>query len=78
MYFQNLPLEAVVDAHVAAARAGIAIDLREIAAHALAGGDIRAVVYAYIETLRAGTEIDFRRVCEIELESLEADEIAVS
>ena len=78
MYFQNLPLDEVIDAHAAAARAKVEIDLQEIVAHAVAGGDIRAVVYAYIETLRAGTEIDFRRVCEIELSSVEADEVVVS
>ncbi len=78
MYFQNLPLEAVVDAHAAARRANVEIDLKEIAAHAIAGGDVRAVVYAYVETLRAGTEIDFQRVCELELTSPEGDEVVAS
>lgn len=72
MFFRNVPLDAVVDAHVSARKAGVAIHLREMIAHARAGGDVRAVVYAYIETLRAGTLIDFTRVCEIELDGEES------
>lgn len=68
LYFRNLPVETILDAHVTAHRAGVAVDLGEMVAHARAGGDSLAVVRAYIEIVRAGTEIDFSRVCELELE----------
>lgn len=74
MYFRNVPLDALVDAHIHARRAGVAIPLDDLQRHALAGGDILAVVRAYVETLEAGTEIDFARVCEIELSEPEGEE----
>lgn len=78
MFFRNVPLRPVMDAHVAAVEAGVEVDLDELVAHALAGGDTRAVVIAYVETLRAGTEIDFSRVCELELSEPEGEEAFVS
>lgn len=77
MFFCNVPLQAVMDAHISAVRAGVEIDLNELAAHALAGGDTRAVVYAYIETLRAGTAVEFAHVCELELSDPEAEEVVL-
>lgn len=68
IFFRNLPLDAVVDAHLSARAAGVPIALGEIVAHARAGGDIRTAVHAYVETRRAGTEVDFCHVCELELE----------
>jgi uncharacterized protein YqfA (UPF0365 family) len=77
MFFSNVPLKPVLDAHVAAVRAGVSIDLDEIIAHAMAGGDTRAVVYAFVETRRAGTAIDFADVCELELSEPDPEEILV-
>lgn len=68
LYFRNLPVETILDAHVVANRAGIAIDMSEMVEHLQAGGDLLAVVRAYVETVREGTEIAFSRVCELELE----------
>lgn len=66
LFFANVPLKPVLQAHAAAARAGIEIDVCDMAAHALAGGDVRVVVQAYVESLRAGLPIEFRDVCELE------------
>lgn len=70
IYLRNVHLDAVVDAHLSAHKAGVPVPLSELVAHARAGGDIRAVVVAYIETLRAGSRIEFARVCQIELEDI--------
>lgn len=69
MYFQNLPLQSVVDACATARAAGVDIELDEIVGHAQTGGDICSVVHAYIEMLRAGSHVDFLRVCEIDSET---------
>ena len=74
MYFQNLSLEAVVEAYATAIGAQVEITLDEIVAHARSGGDIRAAVSAYIELLRAGVPMDFLRVCAIDSESSAIEE----
>lgn len=77
MFFCNVPLQAVTDAHIFAVQAGVDIELNDLVAHALAGGDTRAAVYAYIETRRAGTAVEFAHVCDIELSEPEADEVVL-
>jgi uncharacterized protein YqfA (UPF0365 family) len=77
LFFKNVPLDQVMEAHAAAVRAGVRVELNALAAHALAGGDTRAVVCAYVETLRAGTQVDFAYVCELELSEPEAARVAI-
>jgi uncharacterized protein YqfA (UPF0365 family) len=59
MRFRSVPARPIVLAFITAQKAGIPIELDQLEAHYLAGGDVFEVVRAMIMSKKNGIELDF-------------------
>lgn len=57
----------VITPRIAAWKAGLELDVNELEAHYLAGGDVDMVVNALISADKAGIDLGFQRACAIDL-----------
>jgi uncharacterized protein YqfA (UPF0365 family) len=63
----SIPYGLIVDARITAVRAGIPIDIDQIASHFQAGGNVVPTVQAIIAAKKAGIELNWDRACAIDL-----------
>jgi uncharacterized protein YqfA (UPF0365 family) len=63
----SIPYGLIVDARITAVRAGIPIDVDQIASHFQAGGNVVPTVQAIIAAKKAGIELNWDRACAIDL-----------
>ena len=67
MRLRQVPYGPIVDSRITAKKAGIEIDIDEIEAHFLAGGNVLPTIQALIAARKAGIELDWDRACAIDL-----------
>jgi uncharacterized protein YqfA (UPF0365 family) len=67
MRFRGVPYGMIVDAKIAATKAGIPIETDKLDAHYLAGGNIVQTVQALIAAQKAGLVLDWNRACAIDI-----------
>ena len=67
MRLRGVPYSVIVDAKIAAEKAGIPIDTDKLDAHYLAGGNIVQTVQALIAAQKAGLSLDWNRACAIDI-----------
>lgn len=67
MRLRQVPYGAIVDSRITAKKAGIEIEIDEIEAHFLAGGNVLPTIQALIAARKAGIELDWDRACAIDL-----------
>ena len=67
MRLRGVPYSVIVDAKIAAEKAGIPIETDKLDAHYLAGGNIVQTVQALIAAEKAGLSLDWNRACAIDI-----------
>ena len=67
MWFRKVNSRVIVRAKIAAAKAGLEIETRQLESHYLAGGNVPNVVRGLIAANRADIDLDFRRASGIDL-----------
>ena len=67
MRLRRVPYSMVVNARITARKAGIDLDVGDIEAHFLAGGNVVPTVQALIAAEKAGIQLDWRKACAIDL-----------
>ena len=67
MRLRQVPYGMVVDARITATKAGIKLEIDDIEAHFLAGGNVIPTVQALIAAQKAGIVLDWNRACAIDL-----------
>ena len=67
MRLRSVPYAVIVDAKIAATKAGLSVDVEKIDAHYLAGGNIVQTVQALIAAQKAGLHLDWNRACAIDI-----------
>ena len=67
MRLRQVPYGPIVDSRITAKKAGIEIDINEIEAHFLAGGNVLPTIQALIAAQKAGIELNWDRACAIDL-----------
>lgn len=67
MRLRQVPYGLIVDARITAKKAGIEINIDDIEAHYLAGGNVVPTVQALIAAQKAGIVLDWARACAIDL-----------
>lgn len=67
MRLRGVPYGVIVEARIRAGKAGIDIDVNDIEAQYLAGGNVIACVQALIAAQKARIELDWQRACAIDL-----------
>ena len=67
MRLRGVPYGVIVDAKIRASKAGIDVDVNEIEAQYLAGGNVIACVQALIAAQKAMIELNWQRACAIDL-----------
>lgn len=67
MRLRRVPPKVVVEARIAAVKAGLDVKTDWLESHFLAGGQVRAVVNALISADKAGMDLDFQRAAAIDL-----------
>lgn len=67
MRLRQVPFGMVVDARITAKKAGIDININDIEAHYLAGGNVIPTIQALIAAQKAGITLDWNRACAIDL-----------
>ncbi|NBX35314.1 UPF0365 family protein [bacterium] len=67
MRLRGVPYSVIVDAKIAAEKAGIPIETDKLDAHYLAGGNIVQTVQALIAAQKAGLHLDWNRACAIDI-----------
>jgi len=67
MRLRGSPVARIVDAHIAATKAGLDLDTDTIEAHYLAGGDGNNCTVALIAAAKQGVALDWNRACAIDL-----------
>jgi len=67
MRLRRVPYSLVVDARIAASKAGINLAIDDLEAHYLAEGNLIPTVQALIAADKAGMPLDFPRACAIDL-----------
>jgi uncharacterized protein YqfA (UPF0365 family) len=67
MRLRQVPYGMVVDARITAKKAGIDINIDDIEAHYLAGGNVIPTIQALIAAQKAGITLDWNRACAIDL-----------
>ncbi len=67
MRLQGVPASLIVDARIAAVKAGISISAKELEAHYLAEGNIIQTVQAIVAADKANIKLDWQRACAIDL-----------
>jgi uncharacterized protein YqfA (UPF0365 family) len=81
MRLRKVPPHRIVEPQINATKAGLDLDLEELEAHYLAGGNVTRVVQALISADKAGIELAFRRAAAIDLagrDVLEAVQVSVN
>ncbi len=66
-WFRKLPYNLIVEARIAAVKAGIDVEIDELETHYMAGGDIMQTTLGLINAKKAGIDIDWNRACTIDL-----------
>jgi uncharacterized protein YqfA (UPF0365 family) len=74
MRLRRVPPNVVVEARIAAVKAGLNIDINNLESHYLAGGRVDRVVNALISADKAGIELNFQRAAAIDLAGREVFE----
>lgn len=67
MRLRGVPYSLLVDARITAAKAGTMIEIGEIEAHYLAGGDVIQTTQGLINAQKAGIAMDWDYACKIDL-----------
>lgn len=67
MRLRGVPYGVIVEARIRAGKAGIDLDVNDIEAQYLAGGNVIACVQALIAAQKARIELDWQRACAIDL-----------
>jgi uncharacterized protein YqfA (UPF0365 family) len=67
MRLRGVPYAVVVDARIAAGKAGLPIGIDMLDAHYLAGGNIVQTVQALIAAQKSGMPLDWKRACAIDI-----------
>ena len=67
MRLRQVPYGLMVDARIAAKKAGLDMTIDELEAHFLAGGNVVPTVHALIAARKAKIELDWDRACAIDL-----------
>lgn len=67
MRLRGVPYGVIVEARIRAGKAGIDLDVNDIEAQYLAGGNVIACVQALIAAQKAQIELDWQRACAIDL-----------
>jgi len=67
MRLRGVPYSVIVEARIRASKAGIDVDVNEIEAQYLAGGNVIACVQALIAAQKAQIALDWQRACAIDL-----------
>ncbi|MFM7742595.1 MAG: flotillin-like protein FloA, partial [Verrucomicrobiota bacterium] len=67
MRLRGVPYGVIVDAKIAATKAGLSVEVEKIDAHYLAGGNIVQTVQALIAAQKAGLHLDWNRACAIDI-----------
>jgi uncharacterized protein YqfA (UPF0365 family) len=67
MRLRQVPYGLVVDARITAKKAGIELNIDEIEAHYLAGGNVVPTIQAIIAAQKAGISLNWNRACAIDL-----------
>ncbi len=81
MRFRRVPPKVVVEPRISATKAGLDLEVGDLEAHYLAGGDVSRVVLALISADKAGIELNFQRAAAIDLagrDVLEAVKMSVN
>ena len=67
MRLRKVPPRVIVDPQINATKAGLHLDLDQLEAHYLAGGNVNRVVQALISADKAGIELAFQQAAAIDL-----------
>ena len=67
MRLRKVPPRVIVDPQINATKAGLHLDLDQLEAHYLAGGNVNRVVQALISADKAGIELQFQQAAAIDL-----------
>ncbi|MCH7777886.1 MAG: flotillin-like protein FloA [Gemmatimonadetes bacterium] len=67
MRLRKVPPRVIVDPQINATKAGLHLDLDQLEAHYLAGGNVNRVVQALISADKAGIELPFQQAAAIDL-----------
>lgn len=67
LYFQRVPMGPILEVRRLLLDHAIDIPVRSLAAHQLAGGDVREVGSGLVEARLRKVQLDFRRACAIDL-----------
>jgi uncharacterized protein YqfA (UPF0365 family) len=67
MRLRKVPPRVIVDPQINATKAGLHLDLDQLEAHYLAGGNVNRVVQALISADKAGIELRFQQAAAIDL-----------
>lgn len=69
MRLRGVPVSLIIDAHITSVKAGVSIDVDNLEAHHLAGGNVIETVQAVIAADKADVEFDWQHACAIDLAS---------
>lgn len=67
VWLRKVPFEVIVDSNITGKKAGLDINVEDLEAHYLAGGDISQVVLSMIAADKAGIVLSYDRACAIDL-----------
>ncbi|MGA0134559.1 MAG: flotillin-like protein FloA [Opitutales bacterium] len=67
MRLRGVPYSMLVDAKIAATKAGLPLEIDRLDAHFLAGGNVVQTVQALIAAQKAGLELDWNHACAIDI-----------
>lgn len=67
LYFLKVPAKPIIEARRGLLEQGLDISVHDLAAHTLAGGDVREVSSALLEARNRGLQLEFNRACAIDL-----------
>jgi uncharacterized protein YqfA (UPF0365 family) len=67
MRLRKVPPHKIVDPQINATKAGLKLDIEELEAHYLAGGNVTRVVHALISADKAGIDLAFTQAAAIDL-----------
>ncbi|MCZ6703077.1 MAG: flotillin-like FloA family protein, partial [Ignavibacteria bacterium] len=67
MRLRRVPPSTIVNAMIAAAKAGVAVEMGKLEAHLLAGGNVPNVINALISADKANLGLTFERAAAIDL-----------
>ena len=74
MRLRKVPPRLIVEPQINATKAGLSLDIGELEAHYLAGGNVNRVVHALISADKAGIGLEFQQAAAIDLAGRDVDE----